>query len=337
MESIAKFLKVTIWVTNACNLRCKYCYEGLDKCCESMTLNTAEATIKWIKNTMLENGCSILVVRFHGGEPMLNFPLIKFFVKNLKGGKNFTVLYEMTTNGYDVSKEQIDYICKNIDELSVSMDGIKAVHDSYRININGEGTYDRVLHCARDIKKHGRGVVIRMTLNSKSAGLLYKSIESVVEKGFKEISVSINVFDTGWTVELVDKVEEQCQLVSKEFPEDKYTIRLPIGMQCSDIGTCHGGIDSFQILPNGDLYPCPYVTEPEYCLGNVFCGVNDKARDKVIQIQKMKVTACEGCGAYRGCTSVKCKFLNMKIRGAFCSPIPLNCELCRRSIAFSKS
>lgn len=328
-------MSVTVWVTKACNLSCKYCYEGQDKSCENMSFKTVEAVIQWIHIYMEKRKCTFLILRFHGGEPTINIDVVKYFVNKLNHEEGISVRYEMTTNGYHLTQEALTFLCENMTRLSISLDGLKKIHDQYRVSANGLGTFDEVLKCAKIINKYEDKLVIRMTLNAKDVELLYQSVKELVNNSFRNIIIVVNAFDENWKLESVEELELQCKRIRSTFINDEYNISLPIGTTCMNHGICLGGIDTFNILPNGELYPCPYAIEQEFCLGDVFGGIDQNNVDKILKISKMPLITCEGCGGYESCTSIRCKFFNKKITGEFDSPIALLCELHRRNMNFT--
>lgn len=333
MERIENFLSLTIWVTNECNMQCTYCYEGQDKAGDRMSFDTAEAIIEWIRKYIKEKNCLFVKLRFHGGEPSINISVVKYFVEQLRNEK-VVVFYSMTTNGYRISKETLQFLGENIDEISVSVDGIKEIHDRHRINAFGHGTYDEVIRFAESIKEYKCKLIIRMTISADSSRFLYNSIKELVEHGFKNITAVVDVFDENWTFDLVEELDEQCKRIKLEFKESDLDIVLPIGSGINVNNVCKGGTNSYNILPRGDIYPCPYAVEEEFCLGNIFEGIDEKKRDKICEIVHMKIEQCIGCGGYESCVSVKCKFLNKKRNGEFDMPIALLCELHRRNEIF---
>lgn len=134
-----------IWVTAACNLRCKYCYEGIEKVHQNMTKQTAMQVIRFIQKDFDSNKEEELVINFHGGEPFLNFKIICFFVSKLKEyyqGK-CSLCFTLTTNATLLNAKMILFINDEDIGISVSIDGEKETHDAMRVYADGSGNIYR--------------------------------------------------------------------------------------------------------------------------------------------------------------------------------------------------
>jgi len=143
-----KIESIVLNVTEACNFRCKYCiYSGLYKgerthSFKSMTLDTALKSL----DVLLPHTSDLLVVSFYGGEPLLNFNLIKavteYLDKNLKGSSK-KLVYSLTTNGSLLARH-LDFLIEKEFQIAVSIDGPKALHDSRRVYANSGKSFDDV-------------------------------------------------------------------------------------------------------------------------------------------------------------------------------------------------
>lgn len=331
MDLIDKFLSVTIWVTNLCNMKCTYCYEGQDKNNKKMSVQTAENVIDWILSYMNEKKYKFLNIRFHGGEPTINIEVIRYIIDRLKLQKKCSCFYELTTNGYNVSDEDIKFLCLNISELSISIDGNRESHDKYRVDINGKGTYEKTLMCAYKMLKQKEDLTIRMTINPENVGSLFADVKLLRDKGFKKFNICPNMYHDNWTIAEVDELEEQCCKIRNKIANDKCEFSLPIGQRLVKLASCGGGDSSFNILPNGKIYPCTCAVEEEYCIGDVFSGINIVKLNRIREIANMFLPICKECGGYESCICVRCKFMNKKITGDYLIPVALFCELHRRN------
>lgn len=330
----------TIWVTKACNMRCKYCYEGSEKEYEFMTAQTAEAVIDWILKTISPLKRKIFVVRFHGGEPLLNIGIIKFIIEKLNKTEGMCFVFQITTNAYCLEQEVLEYVTEHMSGISVSLDGNKTINDINRLNILGESTFAVVLKNAKAMQKKYLGLQIRMTVDSITCEELSKNVLYLVGEGFLSIDAEIDFFDEGWTKEKVDFLERECLIVYRKLSKLKVktNISLPIGFKPFKKSCCMGGINEFNIDPTGRIYPCSYaVGDEELCIGNVSAGICMHRQGKLREINMMEMKSCVGCGGYESCVNVRCRIVNKKIMGDYLKPIPLICELHRRNAKFQKN
>jgi uncharacterized protein len=132
-------------ISQTCNLRCSYCYGdkgkfGSEGAC--MTKEVAEKAIRFLVEKSKIINSQYFLITFFGGEPLLNFELIKFvieFNKTEYPDKEFT--YTFTTNGTLFTHEIIDYIKSNNVSILISIDGDKKIHDSSRVFEDGKGSF----------------------------------------------------------------------------------------------------------------------------------------------------------------------------------------------------
>ncbi|MER3123740.1 radical SAM protein, partial [Bacillus altitudinis] len=153
-----------MFLTRECNLDCKYCYVG-EKENVSMSIETADKIIKFIDNkaknpAYLRNNTVRVVL--HGGEPLLNYEVLKYIVEKLENKKDYTAIFDMTTNGTILNKEILETM-KKLHNLSVSIDGGYEVHDKNRVLKNGQGTFNIVKKNLEKIKSKGIKVRARGT------------------------------------------------------------------------------------------------------------------------------------------------------------------------------
>lgn len=325
-----------IWVTEACNMKCRYCYEGIEKNKNFMSADTAERVITWITEQMNERSAEYAQVRFHGGEPLLNFEIVKMIVSELKKHTNIEYSFQLTTNAYHITEEQMRFLGENIDELSVSMDGTSSSHNANRLTVDGSTTFDKVFANAVKMKKNAPQTTVRMTVTPELCGCFAENVIFLIENGFDDIISSVDLFDKSWTDEQLDILEEQCgriaEYISGNFKDDEINIGYPV---YSDVKyrTCSGGIDGFNIDYHGDLFPCTYtVGKTQFKCGDIFNGPDPRKTEEFQMLYRQPVAPCNGCDAYKVCTSIRCKFLNYVLSGDLLTPSPLMCSLNRRSI-----
>ncbi|WDE07862.1 radical SAM protein [Thalassomonas viridans] len=138
------YLHLTILPTEKCNFRCVYCYEDFS------IGKMSRDTIEGIKNLLSKSAPSLkkLQVSWFGGEPMLNPQAIieiSTQIKKLQEKYNFQYSADMTTNGYLLDRNRLEQLVKlGISHYQVSLDGTEQAHDKTRIQINGQGTFNRI-------------------------------------------------------------------------------------------------------------------------------------------------------------------------------------------------
>ena len=161
-KKIDKML-IGIWVTTGCNLKCKYCYEGTEKKSENMTKEVADKTIKFIKATYDKKSLEPLVVEFHGGEPLLNYPIIQYLILEIE--KIFPeALFGITTNGLLLTTERIKYLSEKMNYgFSLSIDGDRDINDQNRIDYHGNGTYKAIMKIVPELLRYRHDIRARMT------------------------------------------------------------------------------------------------------------------------------------------------------------------------------
>lgn len=106
---------VSIWITNKCNMQCDYCYEG-KKGISNLSLQDFEYIKKFIYKAQEQNKDGSIYIKFFGGEPLLNFEFLKYFVENFNEDN---VIYSLTTNGLLLTGERLDFLVENNIEIFV--------------------------------------------------------------------------------------------------------------------------------------------------------------------------------------------------------------------------
>ncbi|MCM1112406.1 MAG: radical SAM protein [Muribaculum sp.] len=331
---MGKLIGFTIWVTAACNMGCKYCYEGQDKFGINMNGRIANQVAKWIIDMMRKKKMQYAIIRFHGGEPTLNIPIIKQIIKTFEHVSKLNFLYYITTNGYSISDEDILYLSEHFSDISISLDGMEKSHDTYRMDQYGRGTFQSVLDTAKRMNAIFPKMWIRMTIRSSECVDFNDNIHFLVSIGFKNIAAAIDLGDEEWSASTIDLLRNQCLKIKKEFKDKKgYRLQIPFGNEVANLCVCDSGLERFDIDPMGRLYPCTYaIEEKELCLGDVFDGINEEVLGRVRSICEEELANCKGCGGYKSCVSVRCKFINKKHTGDYFTAMPLVCEVHRREL-----
>lgn len=328
----------SIWVTTACNMRCDYCYEGMDKSYEMMSRETVDIAIEYILSQYKQMADTTLIVQFHGGEPLMNFEIVKYTTNKIKEafiGQDDVLLFGMTTNGTLLDAEKMSFLATNINYgLSISLDGCKDTHDLHRKLHNGKGSYDLVTSNALQLLTLRTDIRARLTFNSETVAELYENAVHLVKLGFGKVACIPDYYDNRWNEDHMKLLLEQARQVQiylreaqKNHPDlDIILLNVPY----FKLGVCTGGTGSFHILPNGDLYPCSYgIGDNEFRIGNVK-DASPLDTDKLASILSSAEEInpdCKGCSLYAGCTCSRCKIINKVLTGNDLTPSPVVCAM----------
>lgn len=158
------FKQMILNVTDDCNMRCKYCIFSenypmhRDYSDSYMNFDIAKQAVDYyfrnFEKVYRRNPTRRPVIGFYGGEPLLNFGLIKEVVKYIhKKYSDYNTFYNITTNGTLLSGERLDFLIHNDFAIAISLDGPKEEHDRNRVFINGRGTFETVMENLENLKK----------------------------------------------------------------------------------------------------------------------------------------------------------------------------------------
>lgn len=281
-------------VAHACNLACSYCFatQGNYKGKASlMSLETGKQALDFLiansgKRKHLE-------VDFFGGEPLLNWQVVKDLVaygRSLEQMHNKVFRFTLTTNGVLLDDEITDFCLQEMQNVVLSLDGRRAVHDRFRVTHGGEGSYDLVVpKFQRFVKRRGqKGYYIRGTFTRHNLDFV-KDVLHMADLGFTQLSMEPVVAAPGDPEALgeadLPTIYEQYELLAQEMLKRKragkgfdfyhFNIDLEHG-PCvyKRVNGCGSGTEYLAVTPEGDLYPChQFVGEQEYYLGSLREGI----------------------------------------------------------------
>ena len=324
---------VGIWVTTGCNLRCKYCYEGADKTYDNMPIEVADKTVEFIKKVYNKEDQRPLVIEFHGGEPLLNYPIIQYLVARIERELPKHLL-GVTTNGTLLTKERISYLSEKMTYgFSLSIDGKRETNDRNRVDYNGTGTYHKIIEIIPELLKAKPDIRARMTYTPETVGKLSENIIYLIKCGFKNIVSAADFFSREWSrkeMEILLQEMEKVRQYHRKNTDELKDVRISIlEDRFKTKGYCLGGKENFHILPNGDIYPCSYgVGDEEFLIGNVMNGdLIETQIKKLTEINISPVYECQGCSAYTVCLCTRCKIFNKVLQGDFFQPVPIICAI----------
>ena len=284
-------------VAHTCNLNCEYCFASQGKYHGERALMSFEVGKRAI-DFLIENsaGRRNLEVDFFGGEPLMNFEVVKQIVKyarSIEGKFNKNFRFTLTTNGIALNDEVIDFANKEMHNVVLSLDGRKEVHDNLRKTITGKGSYDIIVPKFQEFVKRrdGKNYYIRGTFTHNNVDFT-NDIFHMADLGFRELSMEPVVCDPNekyaLTQEDLPKLFEQYEILAKDMLRREeqgdpitfyhYMIDLQHG-PCiyKRISGCGSGTEYMAVTPWGDLYPChQFVGEEKFCLGNIYDGVTNQ-------------------------------------------------------------
>ena len=314
-----------IWVSEKCNMNCKYCYEGHEK--DNTIFN--ESNINKLLNFIKEKGkeWDFIMINFHGGEPLIAFDIIKKIIAK-SNNLNGNILYSLTTNGLLLTEDIISYLKNEKVYLSISLDGNQKVNDINRIDYNGKGTYKHVIEKVKMALQQEIDLRIRMTITPDTVEYLAESVKTLFDQGCNLLIAVPDIYDDRWNENYIEILEKQVKLSYDLAQSNKKEFFFYRDYNECKPGRCDGGIGEFNISANGDIYPCSYVVnDKEYLIGSLDSGINEDKLEKFKKIYTKNNEICIGCTNEKICLSTRCKFINKKVTGDYLHPVAMICAL----------
>ena len=310
-------------VAHSCNLNCSYCFASQGRFHGERALMSFE-TGKRAIDFLVENSGSRrnLEVDFFGGEPLLNWEVVKQIVAYARSiekekGKNFR--FTLTTNGMLVDDEVIAFSNREMHNVVLSLDGRKEVHDRFRKDYAGNGSWETIVpKFQRFVEaRGGKNYYIRGTFTHANPDFL-EDIKVMLDLGFTELSMepvvcapgdpmALTEEDFPIVAEQYEKLAELMEVRAKEgrpFTFYHYMIDLEDG-PCiyKRISGCGSGTEYMAVTPWGDLFPChQFVGEESFKLGDIWNGVtNTGVREDFANCNVYAREECKDCWARLYC------------------------------------
>ena len=311
-------------IAHSCNLNCSYCFASQGKYHGERALMSFEVG-KRALDFLVENsaGRRNLEVDFFGGEPLMNFDVVKQLVAYARSiekekGKNFR--FTLTTNGMLIDDDVIDFANKEMSNVVLSLDGRKEVHDRFRVDYAGKGSWERIVPKFQKLveAREGKNYYMRGTFTHANPDFL-KDIQVMLDLGFTELSMepvvcapddpsALTPEDQAIVMEQYERLAElmlQRRKEGKPFTFYHYMIDLKDG-PCiyKRVSGCGSGTEYMAVTPWGDLYPChQFVGEDAFKLGSVFEGVtNHAAQEQFAACNVYSRPECADCWAKLYCS-----------------------------------
>ncbi len=285
-------------VAQDCNMACRYCFASEGEYNQGSRRLMSYETGRRAIDFLVENSGTRknLEVDFFGGEPLMNWEVVKKLVTYARSiekdsGKNFR--FTITTNGLLLNDEIMDFINREMYNVVLSIDGRPEVNDRLRVTRNGGGTYELIMpkfKAAAD-SRNQRDYYLRGTYTHYNTDFS-KDILHLADLGFRQLSMEPVVAPEGADYALTEEdlpiLLEQYDILAKEMLRRKdftfyhYMIDLT-GGPCiyKRISGCGVGTEYMAVTPEGDLYPChQFAGDREYKLGNVYSGITNREKQQ---------------------------------------------------------
>ena len=340
-------------IAHDCNLACKYCFAEEGEYHGRRALMSFEVGKKALDFLIANSGNRRnLEVDFFGGEPLMNFDVVKELVaygRELEKTHDKHFRFTLTTNGVLLRDDVIEFANKEMDNIVLSIDGRKEVHDHMRPFKNGKGSYDFILDKFKKVaeSRNQQKYYVRGTFTHYNLDFV-KDVLSLADEGFEQISVepvvagpeepyAIREEDIPQICEGYDELAKEMLKRKKEgrgFNFFHYMIDLS-GGPCvyKRLSGCGSGTEYLAVTPWGDLYPChQFVGEEEFCLGNVDDGiVNTEMRDTFKLCNVYAKEECRNCFAKFYCSG-GCAANAYHCHQDINKPYEIGCELQRKRV-----
>lgn len=341
-----------IHICHDCNLRCRYCFAD-EGAYHSEREFMSEETAKKAIDFLIENSGNrkVLEVDFFGGEPLMCLKTIKNVVsyakeKAAERGKKF--LFTTTTNALLLDDEAIEFFNAEMENVVLSLDGRKQVHDAIRKTVNGKGSFDYVIdNIKKFVRSRGnKSYYVRGTFTAKNLDFS-KDVIFLAEQGFDSISmepVVTEIDDLAIKPEHLTAIKAEYENLCDKYLEKyekgegfnffHFNVDLEGGPCLSKrVSACGAGNEYFSVVPNGDIYPChQFAGDPKFLMGNVYEGKLDSAiRERFASSCLFTRKKCENCFAKFICSG-GCSANNYHFTGDIDTPYEITCEMMKKRV-----
>ncbi|MBQ4270415.1 MAG: thioether cross-link-forming SCIFF peptide maturase, partial [Clostridiales bacterium] len=283
-------------VAHTCNLNCSYCFAAQGNFHGERGLMSFE-TGKRAIDFLIENSGyhKNLDIDFFGGEPLMNWEVVKQLVKygrsiEKDAGKN--IRFTLTTNGIGITDDVIDFCNEEMHNVVLSLDGRKETNDRFRVDLKGNGSYDTIVpKFQKFVSRRGnKSYYMRGTFTHFNTDFV-EDILHMADLGFKELSMepvvaspdspsALTQEDLPVILAGYERLAREMMKRNKEgngFTFYHYMLDLDCG-PCiyKRISGCGAGTEYLAVTPWGDLYPChQFVGDDKFKMGNIYDGIKN--------------------------------------------------------------
>lgn len=340
-------------IAHDCNLACKYCFAEEGEYHGRRALMSLEVGKRALDYLIEQSGNRTnLEVDFFGGEPLMNWEVVKELVRygrqrEKECNKNFR--FTLTTNGVLLDDEVMEFVNKEMANVVMSLDGRKEINDRMRPFRNGKGSYDLIVPKFQKLaeSRNQTNYYIRGTFTRNNLDFSNDIIE-YADLGFEQMSIEPVVADPNEPYALreedIPKILEEYDKLALEYLRRKkegkgfnffhFMIDLNQG-PCvyKRLSGCGSGTEYLAVTPWGDLYPChQFVGNEDFLLGNVFDGItNTKVRDEFKLCNVYAKNKCRDCFAKFYCSG-GCAANSYQFHGNITDAYDIGCEVERKRV-----
>ena len=340
-------------IAHDCNLACQYCFAEEGEYHGRRALMSYEVGKKALDFLIANSGNrEHLEVDFFGGEPLMNWDVVKQLVeygRSLEKSNNKKFRFTLTTNGILLNDEILEFVNKEMGNIVLSIDGRKEINDKMRPFRGGQGSYDIIVPKFQKVaeSRDQMNYYVRGTFTHNNLDFS-KDVLHLADLGFKQISVepvvaqptddyAIREEDLPILKEEYDKLAVEMIKRKKEgkaFNFFHFMIDLTGGpCVAKRLSGCGSGTEYLAVTPWGDLYPChQFVGEEKFLLGNVFDGIKrtdicDEFRSCNVYTKKK----CKDCFARFYCSG-GCPANSYNFHGTIDDSYDLSCDMERKRV-----
>ncbi|XVG96192.1 thioether cross-link-forming SCIFF peptide maturase [Eubacteriales bacterium KG127] len=324
VKDISVIKALCLHVAHTCNLNCEYCFAAQGKFHGNSAVMSPDVAKKaldfLVKNSA---GRKNLEVDFFGGEPLLNWQVVKETVaygRELEKEYNKHFRFTLTTNGIGINEDVIDFANKEMDNVVLSLDGRPEVHDHFRKFLDGGGSYEEIIPKFKKLveSRGGNKYYIRGTFTGLNKDFT-KDIIHMADLGFDQLSMEPVVCSPEESYALKEEdlpeIFSEYEKLAMEMLERRragnpfsfyhYMIDLKNG-PCvhKRVAGCGSGCEYMAVTPWGDLYPChQFVGDEDYKMGDIWSGIsNVEKREAFSHCNIYSRSECEDCWAKLYCS-----------------------------------
>lgn len=343
-------------VAHDCNIRCAYCFASQGDFKGDRSLMSFEVGKKALDMLVANSGNRRnLEVDFFGGEPLMNFEVVKQLVeygRSIEGAHNKNFRFTLTTNGVLLNDEIMDYVNEHMSNVVLSIDGRKEVNDKMRYTISGGGTYDIIVEKFKRLveKRKGKSYYLRGTFTANNLDFS-KDVIHMADLGFYSTSVEPVVAKPtdayAITEEHLDVLKQEYEKLAEEMVKRHNTegefsffhFALDMGQgPCvvKRLSGCGAGSEYLAVTPEGDIYPChQFVGDEHFKMGNVMAGILDFGlTNQFKNAHVYNKEKCRSCWAKFYCSG-GCHANAYNFNNDIFVPYDIGCELEKKRIESS--